>query len=1253
MYGSSSVKFCTFNVKGIHHPIKRKKILSTLKKEKVHVAFLQETHLVDKEHIKLKRDWVGQIYYSSFSSNSRGVAILIHRSVPFVLGTCRKDPEGRYVLLQGTIYGTQITMMNIYAPTPPLSSFWTRVGSELVEYKCGLTLLGGDCNCALDINLDKSHRPSNIQSNNGAMLASMLDDVNLVDAWRTLNPLAKDFTFYSNPHNSFSRIDYFFLAPEYVGQVNECNIGSIYISDHAPVYLDVNISEDTSKTMGWRFPSYILSDKDFKNKMEEELNLYFDKNDTSDTNPEFLWEAAKAYIRGFTLSYMSHKKKKLLMKQDELEKDLKKAESAHKSNPTKENLIKAQALRAALNSILNEKASKSLFYQKQRLYEYGNKPSKYLARLLNQRETNNSIGAIRDPKGIRHYDRNKISSVFVSFYKSLYKSENISTKEDLDKFFSQMKLPTLTDEQQEILGRPIEKEEIFKAISLMHSGKSPGPDGFPVEWFKSFKEKIVPYLLKTYNYSFSTAHHLPETMTQANICLILKKNKDSEDPASYRPVSLINVDAKILAKILSLRLESVMTLLVKPDQSGFIKGRNSFHNIRRLLNILQQANIKNIKGLVVSLDSLKAFDRVEWLYLFFTMDKFQLGNNFIDWVKLLYCSPKAAVITNSHCSDIFHLERGTRQGCPLSPLLFALAIEPFAELIRTSPHITGFVSDGVEHKISLYADDVLLYLTEIDTSISHLLDYLKKFGHISGFKVNLSKTEAMPIGAGTRLAAPTGFPFHWSPKEITYLGIRVSPSLKKLFKLNMTPIVTRIREDLDRWKSLPVSWLGRLSVLKMNILPRLMYPLQMLPNSIPNCWFKKLDKMFTHYIWQGKKVRMKISKLQRSKDQGGIAVPNVRLYYWAAQMRYIYEWVNPDVSNTWIDMESRNCGLVTLKHSPFINYKGVKLEVQNNFIVQNTINTWYKILLFFRINNHFSLLAPIFKNPDFIPSCQDSVFKVWHEKGLDQLAKLFEGDTMVSFENLKKKYALQQSHFFRYLQIRHFVPKTIHPPNMTFVEQILTQPKPKRFISNVYKSFTSNLTSSTDHIRRQWQIDFGEEIDDNKWTQLVENTLKILNCNSDRERQFKILHRLHFTPSLRGKLGLGSTFCSKCNCEIGTYVHMFWKCDKVQKYWSDVKNEVSALLGYNLDLSPFQCVLAAKVVSTRDKHGAKLIEILLYIARKTILKLWISKDCPTIEDWYTELLRILPLERLTYTLHDNIDTFLAIWQPVLDKMDLL
>lgn len=1255
MANCNKVKMCTFNVKGVHHPIKRKKLLNFLKKDKIQIALLQETHLQDKEHLKLKREWVGQVFFSSYSSNSRGVAILIHRATPFSLLACKKDTEGRFVLIHGTIYGEKITIMNIYAPNAPTPTFWTQVASTLEEFMCPLTFLGGDFNCCISENLDRSppsaHRKANASS---ISLANMLGDVNLVDVWRTIYPTARDFTFYSHPHKSYSRIDYFFVPPQVVGLMNMCTIGSIHISDHSPVYIDVRLAEPGVSSQRWRFPSYLLGDKAFIEKINLDMGLFFETNDDGETNPELLWETAKAFLRGSIISYTSSKKKQLSLKQQELEHKLHTAENVHKNNPTKVNLMKAQAIRAALNSLMTDKASRSLFYQKQRLYEFGNKPSKYLARLINQRQTLNTIAAIKDINGKRILDNRGINSVFASFYKTLYTSDKTCTTEKLDEFFSKLNLPTLTDVQQNSLGEAIREEEILEAITLMKGGKSPGPDGFPAEWYKAFKEKLTPYLTKTYNYCFENTHCLPDTMSLANICLILKKDKDPEAPSSFRPISLINVDAKILAKILARRLEPLLQSLVKPDQTGFIKGRNSFNNIRRLLNILQLSSENNLDGIVVSLDSLKAFDRVEWPYLFHTLERFQMGKSFVEWVKLLYASPRASVITNSCSSPPFSLERGTRQGCPISPLLFALAIEPFAELIRISPSIQGFEVKGREHKISLYADDVLLYLRETEASIPALLESLSTFGYISGFKVNLSKTEAMPIGSLVNYPPPIDFPFNWSPKEITYLGIRISPHIEKLVKININPILVKIKTDLDRWCSLPISWLGRISILKMNILPRLLYPLQMLPNSIPNKMFLNIHKIFTRFLWQGKKVRMKISKLQRPKALGGLGVPDIRLYYWAAQLRYIFEWVNVDPENTWIDIESTNCGSLLLKYAPFISHKKGKSMVQDNFIVSNTLDTWNKIKVYFKLKNHFSLLAPIASNPEFPPSNQDAVFRDWHERGLTQLANLFDGGTMFSFQDIKDQYALPNSHFFRYLQVRDFISKNMQnlAPNTTFLERVLAYATHDKFISFVYDTFCSNLRSSTESLRTQWQRDLSIDIDDNMWESILENTSHILTSNTDRETQFKILHRMHWTPLFRSKMGLSSPLCHKCKSDLGTYAHMFWSCPVIQQFWNDVKEEVCMIIGYPLDLSSIHCLLAADVDGA-DNNNNKLVKILLYVARKVILRLWIYDEAPSVTKWYETVLQILPFEKLTYTLRDNLKGFIKIWQPFLDVADPL
>ena len=162
------------------------------------------------------------------------------------------------------------------------------------------------------------------------------------------------------------------------------------------------------------------------------------------------------------------------------------------------------------------------------------------------------------------------------------------------------------------------------------------------------------------------------------------------DCASYRPISLLNNDVKILAKVLARRLEDVLPSVISPDQTGFIKNRQSFFNICRLFNILYSPS-ESVPECIISMDAEKAFDRVEWDYLFTVLEKFGFGPVFISWIRLLYSAPSASVLTNSQYSTPFSLHRGTRQGCPISPLLFALAIEPLAIALRDSNQITGVV----------------------------------------------------------------------------------------------------------------------------------------------------------------------------------------------------------------------------------------------------------------------------------------------------------------------------------------------------------------------------------------------------------------------------------------------------------------------------------------------------------------------------------------------------------------------------------
>ncbi len=250
----------------------------------------------------------------------------------------------------------------------------------------------------------------------------------------------------------------------------------------------------------------------------------------------------------------------------------------------------------------------------------------------------------------------------------------------------------------------------------------------------------------------------------------LKKGKDPLECSSYRPISLLSTDSKLLAKVLALRLDRCIGDLITYDQSGFLRGRFAADNVRRLLHIIQQVDS-------YILDAEKAFDRIEWSFLWSVLEHFEFGSFFLQAVKTIYSECSARVIIGSFVSPSFYLGRGTRQGCPLSPLLFNLSLEPLAQAIRQCSAIVPISCMNTSHKISLYADDVLLYISNITDSVKECLKLFDTFGKLSGYKINWNKSILMPLNLAAKSETqnlPTTIPVS---DQFNYLGIRVFPSL--------------------------------------------------------------------------------------------------------------------------------------------------------------------------------------------------------------------------------------------------------------------------------------------------------------------------------------------------------------------------------------------------------------------------------------------------------------------------------------------
>ncbi len=219
-------------MKGLNGPIKRSKVLTHLKLQKPDVVFLQETHLRLKDQCRLQTRWTSHIFHSNFDSRSRGVAILINKTVHFSIDNVISDMNGRYVIVKGKISQTPVVIANVYAPNVDNAHFAQDLLSKFPALNTHLLIFGGDLNCVIDPDLDKSSIVMKAPSAMSNIFSEFMVQNGYIDQWKHLNPTVRKYSFYSCVHQSFSRIDYFFINNFLIPQVVNSEYLPIVISDH-------------------------------------------------------------------------------------------------------------------------------------------------------------------------------------------------------------------------------------------------------------------------------------------------------------------------------------------------------------------------------------------------------------------------------------------------------------------------------------------------------------------------------------------------------------------------------------------------------------------------------------------------------------------------------------------------------------------------------------------------------------------------------------------------------------------------------------------------------------------------------------------------------------------------------------------------------------------------------------------------------------------------------------------------------------
>ncbi|KEP46473.1 reverse transcriptase, partial [Rhizoctonia solani 123E] len=299
----------------------------------------------------------------------------------------------------------------------------------------------------------------------------------------------------------------------------------------------------------------------------------------------------------------------------------------------------------------------------------------------------------------------------------------------------------------------------MQVIKETKNNKAPGEDGLSYEfykhWLKQWEDNekenkikipdISKILYEVYK-DIETTGEAHFSFTIGRMYLLYKKGSKTKIE-NYRPLTLLNTDYKILTKVIAAKLGEVAGKILHENQAGFVPKRSIYDQVRLNQMIINYAEIKEEDGLMVSLDQEKAYDKIDHDYLWEVLTAFGFPKEFIKTIKALYNEAQTRVIVNNSYDVPFSVNRGVRQGDPMSCILYDLAIEPLANSIRKCEKITGYKVKGMKEplKVTLFADDTVVFLKK-NNKVKNLEIIINKFCKASTAKFNLGKTNYLPIG---------------------------------------------------------------------------------------------------------------------------------------------------------------------------------------------------------------------------------------------------------------------------------------------------------------------------------------------------------------------------------------------------------------------------------------------------------------------------------------------------------------------------
>ncbi|XP_071683220.1 uncharacterized protein [Lolium perenne] len=441
-------------------------------------------------------------------------------------------------------------------------------------------------------------------------------------------------------------------------------------------------------------------------------------------------------------------------------------------------------------------------------------------------------------------------------------------------------------------------------IKEMKTDTAPGPDGFPVAFFKRFWPQTKHGILHILNDFVLGCIDI--SRLNFGILSLIPKVPGAEQISQYRPIALINVIFKIISKAYASKLDPIAHRIISPNQTAFIKGRNILDGPLALLEIIHDIRKRKHSGVLLKLDFEKAYDRVNWDFLGEVLRCKGFDAGYIHRILQLVSGGQTVISINGEVGPFFRNKRGVRQGDPLSPLLFNFIGEVLSGILSAAAsagHIHGLVPHllpgGITHL--QYADDTLILIQGSDEDIANLKFLLMCFEDMSGLKINYHKSEVFVLGqrASERNSIANKLNCKLGSFPFIYLGLPISD--RKLTLEQWLFLVRKLADKIEPWVGRLLSSGGRLILSNscLDNLPIFAMGLFLLHDGI----HARFDSHRSKFFWEGADPKRKYHLVNwpavcRPKEVGGLGLLNTTKMNLALLLKWIWR-LYQDVDTIW------------------------------------------------------------------------------------------------------------------------------------------------------------------------------------------------------------------------------------------------------------------------------------------------------------------------------------------------------------------